>query len=101
MIIFNIFEIFDIRILFMFSIANDFTLFLFFSANIILFFIIIIFIYIDLQVILFLVNFITKNFLKIFMHCSGIGCITIYYTIRISNILNKLANYIKLTIVKD
>lgn len=54
----------------------------------------------NLQIIFFFIYFVIKNFKKIFMHYFAIGNIIIYYIIKISNILNKVANYIKFMIYK-
>ena len=54
----------------------------------------------DLQVVLFFVCFIVESFVKVFMHCLIVGCIIIYCTILILNILDKMANYIEFRVVE-
>lgn len=54
----------------------------------------------DLQLVLFFIDFIVKNFQKIFIRRFAIGCMIIYYTIIISNISNKFINCIKFRVVK-
>lgn len=54
----------------------------------------------DLQFVLFFIDFIIKNFQKIFIHRFAIGCMIIYYTIIISNVPNKFINCIKLRVFK-
>lgn len=54
----------------------------------------------NLQVILFFVYFIIKNFEKIFMRRLTISYIIIYCNIIILNTLNKVVYYIEITVVK-
>ena len=55
----------------------------------------------NLQLIFFFVYFIIKNFKKVLRYYTAIGNIIVYYMTIISNILNKMIDYIKLKIVKN
>ena len=54
-----------------------------------------------LQIVLFIIYFIIERFKKIFMRRFVMTNIVVYHTIIISNILKKMANYIKLKVVKS
>ena len=54
----------------------------------------------NLQIILLFVFPIVQRFKKVFMHRLAMDNIVFYRITIISNILNKMANYIKLKIVK-
>ena len=54
----------------------------------------------DLQVVLFFVCPIVQSFEKLFMRRLAVGYIIIYHTIIIPNILNKVANCMKLRVVE-
>lgn len=55
----------------------------------------------NLQVILFLMIFDVKSFQKVFMCRLAIGCIIIYCTTIILNILEKIVHYMELKVVKS
>ena len=55
----------------------------------------------NLRVILFFICPIIERFKKILMCRLAMGSIVVYYTTIILNILNKVANYMKLRIVKS
>lgn len=55
----------------------------------------------NLQFVLFFIYSIIKYFKKLFIYCFAINSIVVYYITIISNILNKIAIFIKLEIVKD
>lgn len=55
----------------------------------------------DLQNVFFLINFVIKSFLKIFIRCLAMSYILIYYITIISKTLNKIANCMKLEVVED
>ncbi len=55
----------------------------------------------DLQVVLFFVCFIIKNFENIFIRHLVVGYIIIYRTTIIPNTLDKEANYMEFRIVED
>lgn len=55
----------------------------------------------NLQIIFLFIYSIIKYFKKIFTYCFAISNIIVYCTTIISNILNKIANCIKLKIVKN
>lgn len=55
----------------------------------------------NLQVILFSICFVLKNFEKVFICCHTMSCIVVYCTTIIPNTLNKVANCIKLRLVKS
>lgn len=55
----------------------------------------------NLQVILFFISFVIKNFKKVFICRFAMCYIIIYYIIIILNLLDKIANYIKLGIIKS
>lgn len=55
----------------------------------------------NLQVVLFFVCFIVKSYEKIFLYHLDIGCIIVYCTTIISNILDKVAHDMELWIVKS
>ena len=55
----------------------------------------------NLQVILFLICLIVKSFKKVFMHHLAISNIVVYHIIIILNILFRLANCIKLRVIKS
>ena len=54
----------------------------------------------NLQVVFLFICPIIECFKKIFMHRLVIGSIVVYYTIIISNTLNKVVNCIELRVVK-
>ena len=54
----------------------------------------------NLQVVLFFVYLIIEGFKKVFMYHFAMGNIIVYRTTIISNIFNKVANYIEPRIVK-
>ena len=55
----------------------------------------------NLQFVFFFVFPIIETFKKVLMHHLIISSIVVYHTTLISNILNKMADYIKLRIVKS
>ena len=55
----------------------------------------------NLQVVFFFICPIVKCFKKVFICRLTIGSIVVYHTTIIPNILNKMANYIELKIVKS
>ncbi len=58
------------------------------------------FILLDLQVVLFFVCLIVESFEKVFMRCLAVGCVIIYRTIIIPNVLDKVANCMEFRVVK-
>lgn len=55
----------------------------------------------DLRVAHFFIYCVVKSFEKLFIYRLAIGCIMIYRTIKITNVLNKMANYTKLQVVES
>ena len=55
----------------------------------------------NLQVVLFFVCPIVERFKKVFIHCLTMNNIVIYRITIMSNILNKMVNYIELRVVKN
>ncbi len=55
----------------------------------------------NLRLVLFFICLVMKSFKKVLMHRLVMGSIVVYYTTIILNILNKLADCIKLRVVKD
>lgn len=55
----------------------------------------------NLQTVLLFICLAIETFEKIFMHHFSIGCIMVYHTIIILNILDKVAAYIEIRMVKD
>ena len=55
----------------------------------------------NLQLVFFFICPIIKNFKKVFMRRLVMGNIVVYCTTIIPNILNKMANYMKLRVVES
>lgn len=55
----------------------------------------------NLQLVFFFVYSMIENFKKVFIYYLTIGNIMIYHTTTISNILNKITDYVKFRVVKS
>lgn len=55
----------------------------------------------NLQVVSLFIHLVVEHFKRIFIRRLTMGSIVVYYTIIILNTLNKMANCMKLMVVKD
>lgn len=55
----------------------------------------------NLLLVLIFVYLIAESFKKVLIYCLAISNIVVYHITIISNILNKMVNYMKLRVIKD